>query len=117
MPVTSVFYIRGQGMILGGVISSGTVRIGDRLAVRSLLAAKTGRVVGLERLGTRELIDTANEADAVAICFRDVGADDIPDGMERVGQYGWKPVHLTVASPESAWLRCWRRIFGTAGRP
>ncbi len=110
MPVTSVFYIRGQGMILGGVVSTGTVAIGDRLTVRSLLAAKTGVVVGLERLGTQELIDTANEGDAVAICFRDVAADDISDGIERVGQYGWKPVNLTVASPESALSRWWKPI-------
>ena len=110
MPVTSVFYIRGQGMILGGVVSRGTVTIGDRLTVRSRTAAKTGVVVGLERLGTRELIDMANEADAVAICFRDVAADDIADGMERAGRYGWEPVNLTVASPDSAWSRWWKRI-------
>ena len=113
MPVTSVFHIRGQGLILGGVVSTDTVRIGDRLTVRSPLAAKSGVVAGLERLGTRELIDTANAADAVAICFRDVAADDIPDGIERVDQYGWKAVNLTVASPESAWSRWWKRIFGT----
>ena len=109
MPVTSVFYLRGRGMILGGVVRTGTVTIGDRLTVRSLLAAKTAVVVGLERLGTRELIPTANEGDAVAICFRDLEADDVPDGLERVGQHDWKAINLTVGAHESALSRWWKR--------
>lgn len=111
MPVASVFYMPGQGMVLAGSVRRGVIAIGDRVTVASPLAAKTAVVAGLERLGTRELIDTANPDDEIAILCRDVEVEDVPDGLERVDQYAWKVLDLTVRSLESAPSRWWKRIF------
>ena len=116
MPVTSVFYLRGQGMILAGVVRAGVVAVGDRLTVRSPLAARVAVVVGLERVGTHELIATARENDEIAICFRGLDADDLPDGLQRTGEHTWTPVNLTVRSTEPVLLRLWKRVFSPAQR-
>ena len=116
MPVTSVFYIRGQGMILAGVVRAGVVTVGDRLTVSSPLAAKAAVVVGLERLGTHELVDTAKENDEIAICFRRLEANDLPDGLQRTGENNWMPVNLTVRSTEPILRRFWKRVSSAAQR-
>ena len=114
MPVTSVFYMPGQGIVLAGIVRAGVVAIGDRLTVTCQRAEKTAVVVGIERLGTRELIGSASEADEVAICFRGIEANDLPDGLQRVDEYGWKAIDLTVQSPPAFPLsRWWKRIFSS----
>jgi translation elongation factor EF-Tu-like GTPase len=116
MPVTSVFYLRGQGMILAGVVRGGVVMVGDRLAVSSPRAARVAVVVGLETVGTHELIATAKENDEIAICFRGLDADDFPDGLQRTGEHTWTPLNLTVRSTEPLLSRLWKRISSPARR-
>ena len=110
MQVSSIFSIRGRGMVLAGVIRRGVVTIGDRLSVAAPQAVKSAIVAGLERVGTHELVDNAKQGDEVAILCRGVETDDIRDGLERVDEIGWKVVDLTVRSPESLGSRLWRRM-------
>ena len=114
MSVSSIFFIRGQGMVLAGVILRGVVMIGDRLTVASPLASKRTVVAGLERVGTRELLETAKEAEEIAILCRDLEAEDVADGLERVDDFGWKVVKLTVRSLEPTGLPWWKRIYQRA---
>ena len=111
MPVSSVFHMRGRGMVFAGVIRRGVVTIGDRLTVASPLASKRAVVAGLERVGTHQFIETATVNDEVAILCRGIEAEDLADGLQRVDEFGWKVLDLTVRSFESTTWRWWKRLY------
>jgi translation elongation factor EF-Tu-like GTPase len=113
MPVSSIFYMRDRGIVLAGAIRSGTITIGQRVIIASPNKSKRAVVAGVERIGTREFVDTAKSGDEIAILCRDVLIEDISDGVERVDAMQWKVLDVTVRSSEvsaaSWWKRLWQR--------
>lgn len=116
MPVSSIFYMRNQGMVLAGLIHRGTVAIGDRVTITSPRAAKHAVVAGLERIGTREFLDSAKEGQEIAILCRGLQIEDFADGVERVDESGWRVVDLTVTSAEFGLARWWSRVWKRSRR-
>jgi translation elongation factor EF-Tu-like GTPase len=111
MLVSSIFYMRGHGIVLAGRIDSGSIAIGDRVAILSPRAAKRAVVAGLERVGTKELLTDATEGQEIAILCRDVQIEEIADGVERGDDGGWKVVNLSVSSAEDSTKPWWSRLW------
>jgi hypothetical protein len=81
MVVEDMFHITGRGTVFTGVVRSGRVRVGDRVAIRSPTAQLVDRVAGVER--DRELLDEASPGEAVGLLFLNFAPHRLADGLER----------------------------------
>ena len=92
MTVEDVFSIKGRGTVVTGKIESGTIKVGDEIAIQGQNGAKRTVVAGVEMF--RKTMSQANAGDNVGILLRDITKQDVQQGdvLLSPGQdFSWKP--------------------------
>jgi elongation factor Tu len=107
MPVESIFHIPGQGTVLAGHIRSGQVKVGDKVDVCSPLKSASLQVAGLERIGVREMLGSAQNGDEVGVLVRGLSLEQVEDGVKRVEPLVWQVVSLTLRGTPRPWWKLW----------
>ena len=75
MPVDDVFDIKGRGTIATGRIATGTVRVGDALAIDGPSGHRTATCGGVEMF--RKQMDSAGAGANVGLLLEDLGKKDV----------------------------------------
>jgi elongation factor Tu len=78
MTVEDVFSIAKRGTVVTGKIESGTLRVGDEIAINGKNGEKRTFVAGIEAL--RKILSEANAGDAVGILLKDIAKQDVQRG-------------------------------------
>ena len=92
MTVQDVFSIKGRGTVVTGKIETGTLKVGDEVAVQGKNGEKRTVVTGIEAF--RKILDQANVGDNVGILLKDVAKQDIQPGDVVLcpgSDFTWKP--------------------------
>lgn|SRR5574341_1291780 len=92
MTVEDVFSIRGRGTVVTGKIESGTLKVGDEVAIQGKNGEKKTVVTGIEAF--RKTLDQANAGDAVGILLKDISKQDVQPGDVVLcpgSDFTWKP--------------------------
>ena len=78
MTVEDVFYIAKRGMVVTGKIESGTIKVGDEIAIQGKNGEKKTVVSGVEMF--KKIMSQANAGDNVGILLKDVAKQDVQRG-------------------------------------
>lgn len=78
MMVEDVFSIAKRGTVVTGKIESGTLRVGDEVAINGKNGEKRTVVTGIEAF--RKTVSQANAGDTVGILLKDIAKQDIQRG-------------------------------------
>ena len=78
MAVEDVFSIAKRGTVVTGRIASGTVRVGDALAVHGATGVRSTSCAGVEMF--RKQLDTASAGDNVGLLLKGIEKGDIVKG-------------------------------------
>jgi len=78
MAVEDVFSIAKRGTVVTGRIASGTVRIGDALAIHGAQGVRATSCTGVEMF--RKQLDTASAGDNVGLLLKGIDKGDIAKG-------------------------------------
>ena len=92
MTVEDVFSIAKRGTVVTGKIESGTLRVGDEVAINGKSGEKRTVVIGIEAF--RKILSEANAGDAVGILFKDITKQDVQRGDVMLcpgSDFTWKP--------------------------
>jgi len=92
MTVEDVFSIKGRGTVVTGKIESGTIKVGDEIAIQGKNGEKRTIVTGVEMF--RKTMSQANAGDNVGILLKDVGKQDVQRGdviLAPNQDFTWKP--------------------------
>ncbi len=93
MTVEDVFSIKGRGTVITGKIESGTLKVGDEVAIKRANGQKKTVVAGLEMF--RKMLSQVNAGDEVGVLFRDIDKQDVQRGDVILPPSGsdftWKP--------------------------
>jgi len=92
MTVDDVFSIAKRGTVVTGTIDSGTLRVGDEVAISGKNGEKRVVVAGIEAF--RKILSEANAGNAVGILFKDITKQDVQRGdviLSPGYDFTWKP--------------------------
>jgi elongation factor Tu len=92
MTVEDVFSIAKRGTVVTGKIESGTLKVGDEVAIQGKNGEKKTVVTGLEMF--RKTMSQANAGDAVGILLKDIGKQEVQAGDVLLcpgSEFTWKP--------------------------
>ncbi len=92
MTVDDVFSIKGRGTVLTGKIESGTLKVGDEVAIQGKNGEKRVVVAGVEMF--RKMLNQANAGDNVGVLLRDITKQDVQRGDVLLApnqDFTWKP--------------------------
>src|ERR1044071_7018914 len=92
MTVQDVFSIAKRGTVVTGTIESGTLKVGDEVAISGKNGEKRTVVAGIEAF--RKLLSEANAGDAVGILLKDITKQDVQRGDVMLcpsSDFTWKP--------------------------
>lgn len=78
MAVEDVFSIAKRGTVVTGRISSGTIRVGDNVAIHGAGGVRSTTCTGVEMF--RKQLDTATTGDNVGLLLKDIDKGDIARG-------------------------------------
>jgi len=78
MIVEDVFSIARRGTVVTGKIESGTLKVGDEVAINGKQGEKRTVVAGIEAF--RKTLSQANAGDTVGILLKDIAKQDIQRG-------------------------------------
>lgn len=106
MPVTSMFSMRGHGVVFHGTVLSGRVRVGERIDVTSPGRHVSGRNAGIERMGTHQSVPSAGCGDDIGILMT-VDINGVSDGWRRTEEGIAVPVALKLLGSSRPWWRVW----------
>ena len=110
MTVESLLHVPGRGTLLQGVIERSSVRVGDRVEIRSPSGAVGARVMGIERTGTREFLKSAAEGEDVCFLFESIDFSKLPGGVEfdEEGGIHLRDLCVTPGAETSRWWEFWK---------
>jgi elongation factor Tu len=84
MVVQDVFTITGSGMVITGIVASGTVSVDDTIClVSESVGSRELKVTGIEMF--RKILESASAGDRVGLLVTGVERDDVKQGDELVG--------------------------------
>ena len=92
MTVDDVFSIRGRGTVVTGKIESGTLKVGDEVAIQGTNGEKRVIVIGIEMF--RKMLSQANAGDEVGVLLKDISKQDVQRGDVILcpgEDFTWKP--------------------------
>jgi len=92
MTVEDVFSIKGRGTVVTGKIESGTIKVGDEVAIQGKNGEKRTIVTGVEMF--RKTMSQANAGDNVGILLKDVAKQDVQQGdviLPPGSDFTWNP--------------------------
>jgi elongation factor Tu len=92
MTVEDVFSIKGRGTVVTGRIETGTIKVGDEIAVQGRNGQKRTTVSGLEMF--RKTMDQATAGDNVGLLLKDIAKPDVQQGdvlLPPGSDFTWKP--------------------------
>ncbi len=93
MTVQDIFSIKGRGTVVTGKIESGTLKVGDEIAIQGKNGEKRTTVTGIEML--RKVVSQADAgSDTVGILLKDIAKGDVQHGDVLVcpgEDFSWKP--------------------------
>jgi elongation factor Tu len=92
MTIQDVFTIAKRGTVVTGTIESGTLRVGDEVAINGKNGEKRTVVAGIEAF--RKILSEANAGDAVGILLQDIAKQDVQRGDVILcpgSDFTWKP--------------------------
>ena len=75
MPVADVFIITGSGVVLTGLVSSGTISVGDTVCVSVSAPVK---VTGIEMF--RKVLETVGAGDRAGLLVENLSKDEVKQG-------------------------------------
>jgi elongation factor Tu len=78
MKIEDVFFIRRRGTVVTGVISRGTLRVGDVVTLNTDEDVKQVRVAGIEVF--RRRTNSAGAGERVAVILPDITKDEVSRG-------------------------------------
>lgn len=109
MTVTSIVHFPEQGTVMHGSIEAGSIRVGDRVEIRSPSGRATARINGIET-GTKELVASASGGETVAVLFDPVDFSELADGVIFEEYARVRPKDIVIARPtrRSGWWQVWR---------
>ncbi len=102
MTATDIFHMAGQGTVITGKITSGSIRVGQRLRLSSPRASVSAVAAALERVPSREFVKRAKAGEEIGVLIRDFSPETLSDGIEPVEPFGWRVVSLRLTG-ESFW--------------
>jgi len=80
MPIDDVFEISGRGVAVTGIVTNGTCKVGDEVAiVKDGKQVRRATVTGIEM--RKRLIDRAEAGDSIGILMKDVSRKEVEIGM------------------------------------
>lgn len=114
MVVEDTFNISGRGIVVTGVIASGTIKVGDEMAIVTPDGiVKSAVITGIEQ--SRKLLDIANEGDTVGVLLRGIkDKAEIPVGSLLCGKLNMPKPETTMVNKETALIV--NDIFDITGR-
>ncbi len=83
MKIEDVFFIRGRGTVVTGMISRGTLRVDDFVTLNRDDYVKQVRVTGIEIF--RRRTNSARAGDCVGVFLKDITKDAVSRGDVLVG--------------------------------
>ncbi len=78
MAIEDIFFIRGRGTIVTGVISQGTLSVGDFLTLNGCEGENQIEVAGIEIF--RRRTHTAHAGERVGVVLRGISKDEVSRG-------------------------------------
>ena len=110
MTVQSIFHVPGRGTVMQGPIESGSVRVGDRVEIRSPSNVVPARIRLMERTGAREYLENAAEGEDVCFMFETIDFSKLGDGVEFDENGQPHPIDLIVTrgSQPPRWWEFWK---------
>lgn len=79
VPIDDVFDIRGRGVVVVGVIESGTVRVGERLQVKGRLPPVRVSVAAMEKF-QKPNVEEAGAGEQVGVQLEGITRDQVKAG-------------------------------------
>ena len=104
--VSDIFRLSGPDTVLTGRVESGSVRLGDRVVIRSPNGVTVGRVIAVEK--DRTFLRSASCGDAVALGVRVASLAPVADGFEKREGFSYCVTSLVIEAPERAWWQFWQ---------
>ena len=92
MVVADVFSIAKRGTVVTGKIDTGSLKVGDEVAIRGSGSEKKTVVSGIEAF--RQVLEQASQGDNVGLLLKDVSRQDVQRGDEIVApgsDFTWNP--------------------------
>jgi translation elongation factor EF-Tu-like GTPase len=105
MKVQDIFYMRGQGMVLYGLVKSGELVIGDGVEVRTPSHSVCSVVAGLEI--AQKIVRRARAGEIVGVLLKSLSPEQLSDGLHQTEKFGWKVLDLSLHSVKRPWWRIW----------
>ena len=114
MVVEDAFNISGRGIVITGVIASGTIKVGDEMAIITPDGiVKSVVITGIEQF--RKLLDIANEGDTVGVLLRGIkDKAEIPVGSLLCGKLNMPKPETSMVNKDTALIV--NDIFDITGR-
>lgn len=114
MVVVETFNISGRGIVVTGVIASGTIKVGDEMTIVTPDGfVKSVVITGIESF--RKLLDIANEGDKVGVLLRGVkDKAEIPIGSLLCGKLNMPKPETSMVNKDTALIV--NDIFDITGR-
>ena len=105
LPIDRAFTVKGTGTVVTGTLWSGSLAIGDTVALQP--AGISGRIRGLQVHGAKVERAEAGERTAVAITGSDIDLETVERGQVLVLETDWPPTSMLTAVltvlPETGW--------------
>jgi TIR domain/Elongation factor Tu domain 2 len=80
MPIDDVFQITGRGTLVTGVVTNGTCKVGDEVAIlKDGTRVRRATVTAIELF--RTLVDRAEAGDSIVLMMKDVSKEELEVGM------------------------------------
>jgi len=92
MTVEDIFNIKGRGTVVTGKIETGTLKVGDEIAIQGRNGEKRIIVSGIEMF--RKTSNQAGTGDNVGLLLKDLDRSDVQQGdvlLPPGSDFTWKP--------------------------
>ena len=106
IPVKSMFAMRGRGVVFHGTVVVGHVRVGDSIHVASPGKHVSGRVAGIEHIGTHQSMSSAGCGEEIGILMN-VDIHGVRDGWRETEEGIAVAVALRLLKPSRPWWKWW----------
>lgn len=112
--IQDVFNITGKGVVVCGIVASGTLKVGDEMAIVTPDGhRKSVKITGIESF--RKLLDVANEGDIVGVLLKGIkDKAEIPVGSLLCGKLNLPKPETSIVNKDTALIV--NDIFDITGR-
>lgn len=105
IPIASVFFMPGQGLVLQGQVTSGEVYVGQTILINCPDQSVEARVLGIEM--DKVPRTSAEKGQSIALLFEDIGMETIASGLERLDDGSYRVKSMQISPKAKRWWQFW----------